>query len=533
MSERALDLMWALRVESGEKWGDVAAPFQMEDAEAIFSDEGPALHFLTRPRGGSKSTDLAAVMLAWLAVDAPPLSNGHVVASNTDQAAIVIDAAAAFVARTPELDGVIHVENERLIAENGAWVRVLPQSASGSWGLRDAHLLICDEFCQWDETRGAKRVWTAMRSTVQKVPGCRLILLSSSGEPSHWSHPIFERAQKSPAWHVNEVRGPVPWHRPEDIEALRQELLPSEFDRLVLNIWSESEDRAISPEDFDRAKQQWWASGAAPAGLKGGGVRIRERYGDTSYIVTVDIGIKNDATVIAVSHTEPIDPTDPRSASRLVVDHMDRWQGSKRHHVQIDAVTSRIVALSQEFNSAKVYVDPYQFVGGVQKLNRMGVRAEEWPFTASSVGQLATALVQAFHNGQIHVADYTTLETELLTVKLRESTPGVTRLFHDRDKHDDQAVVIGMAAHLLLGGATWGQGAAWMAAYKAKLQDQADHPEKYGAQGDPMQNFFASGGASFLARRQMACTDPRYFGSEAICVNCGVGQSDHLARRLA
>ena len=43
-------------------------------------------------------------------------------------------------------------------APNGAWFEVLAQSDSGAWGLRDAHLLICDEFCQWPDTRGARAV---------------------------------------------------------------------------------------------------------------------------------------------------------------------------------------------------------------------------------------------------------------------------------------------------------------------------------------------------------------------------------------
>ena len=80
----------ALRIEDGRPWGEAAAdwPIQVEDAEAVFSEERPNWHFLTRPRGGSKSTDMAAIALAWLTTDAPPMANGHIVAASTDQAAI-------------------------------------------------------------------------------------------------------------------------------------------------------------------------------------------------------------------------------------------------------------------------------------------------------------------------------------------------------------------------------------------------------------------------------------------------------------
>ncbi len=532
MSERALDLMYALRIEDGRTWGEAAAEFQIEDAEAIQSDERPHLHFITRPRGGSKSTDIAAIALSWLAVDAPPFANGHVVASNTEQAAIVIDAAAGFVARTPALHGNVVVENERIVASNGAWVRVLPQSDAGSWGLRDAHLLICDEFCQWSETRGAKRVWTAIRSTVQKVPGCRLLVITSAGEPSHWTHAIFEKALEDPHWRVSETHGPVPWQTPEDIEALRRDLSPSEFDRLVMNIWSESEDRAISPEDYARAKSPAWKSGAAPAGLKGGGWRMRNAYPGVSYTMTVDIGIRNDSTVLCVAHRERIDFENPNSPWCMIVDHIERWTGSKKHHVQLDDVVKRIIALTVEYNKARVYADPSQFMGYIQQLQKSGVKAEEFPFTTSSVGLVATSLVQAFHNGQIAVPHYPALEEELLRVKLRESTAGVTRLVHDTDAHDDQAVSIGMAAHFLIGGAPLGQGEVWMEAMRRKIEQNKEDAEKpTGGPTDQLQNFLRSGvpGAAYMVRR--TCVDPLYFGPERMCIHCGETPATHPRRQ--
>ena len=287
-----LDMMYALVLESGRRWGEIAADFQREDAAAIFSPDRPNLHFYTRPRGASKTTDLAGVALAWLATEAPPRARGVVVASNADQAALLIDAAAGFVARTPELNNYLVVENERILAPNGASVRVLPASDSGSWGLLNVHLLVADELAQWPETRGARRVWSAIRSTVQKTPGLRFIVLTSAGEPSHWSYSeVFKKARADPAmWRVHEVPGPVPWQDPADIAALQRELLPSEFDRLVLNRWSEAEDRAISPEDYDAAAVKAVRHGLAPAGLKGGGYPLHSpgRGSGTSSPATSD-----------------------------------------------------------------------------------------------------------------------------------------------------------------------------------------------------------------------------------------------------
>lgn len=481
MSDAALDLMYGLVLENGKHWGEVAADFQKDDAEAIFAPAQPHKHFITRPRGGSKTTDIGGAAISWLVADAPQRSRGYVVASNGEQAGILIDAAAGLVARTPELDGVLTLENERIVnPTSGAWVRVLNQSDSGAWGLRDAHLLILDEFAQWPETRGAKRVYTAVRSTVQKVPGCRLIILTSAGEPSHWCYEeVFLRAMDDPdGWRVSQAPGPVPWQDPIELEALRRELTPSQYERLVLNIWSEDEDRAVSPEDYELAAQDCRVIGGGRTTsmiLHGPKPGIR-------YIITVDIGTRSDATVMVVAHKEPVDPDDRFGPHRLVVDHLERWQGSKKEPVQLKAVEDWLVEVSMKYNRAAIHGDPDQFVGTLQNLNRRGVKAAEWIFSAKSVGQVATALVQTFRNGLIHVPRAKVLKDELLRVKLRESAPGVTRLDHERSGHDDQAVAIGMAAHILLGNTGWGAGAA----FKAFMKDQvAKREAAKGVAGSP------------------------------------------------
>lgn len=458
LQRAAVALMRALVLESGKRWGDVAAGFQREDAYAIFSPSGPNKHFLTRPRGGSKTSDIAAISIGWLVAEAPPRSHGYVVASNTTQAAEVIDAAGGFIVRTPELADYLTIESERIVAPSRASVSVIAMSESGAWGKRDAHLLVCDEFAQWPDTRGAKRVWTAIRSTVPKTPGCRLILLTSAGEPSHWSYPILQAAYTAPDdWHVHEVPGPVPWQSPEELAALERELLPSEYERLVLNRWSEAEDRAITPEDYEAAAQPSKHHGTAPPGVKGGGERLFHPRSGVRYVVTVDVGTRFDATVICVAHVEE----ESEGPSRVVVDHLERWQGSKRRHVDVDQVRDRVGDLAIEYNRARVYADPDQFVGSLQSLNRRGVRAQEWRFTATSVGLIATALTQTFRNRCISVPHTPALRTELLRVRLRESSPGVTRLDHERAGHDDQAVAIGMAAHLLLGKTGFGSAKAF------------------------------------------------------------------------
>jgi hypothetical protein len=305
--------------------------------------------------------------------------------------------------------------------------------------------------------------------------------------------------------------GPVPWQNPEDIEGLRRDLLPSEFDRLVLNIWSESESRAIAPEDYEIAAQDPIMREPPPSGLQGGTHRLRN-YGPHQYIITVDVGIKNDATVILVAHREQ---KSENNEARMVVDHIDRWAGRRLRHVQVEEVIERVTMLASEYH-ANVHADPHQFAGGIQELNRRGISAEEWVFSAQSVGQLAGALVRAFKNAAILLPDYEELREELLSVRLQENSNNVARLVHDSSGHDDQAVAIGMAAAILLDAPRWSQAHAFMEFWKT----ESEKPSVPHVQPSIIDRL------KYDSVSPIVCYTPRY-GPEGTCLHCNKSPLDH------
>ena len=533
MGNKALAMMCALRIEDGREWGEAASDFQLEDARAIFSDEPPHKHFLTRPRGGSKTTDLAGVAIAWLVAEAPPFANGAVIANNAKQAGYLMDAAAAFQANTPELGDAIVVENLKIVGPNGAWVEVLSQSASGAWGMRQTHLLVCDEFCQWDETPGARRVWTAIRSTVPKVKGCKLVILSSAGEPSHWSYTeVYEKNIGRPDWHFHAVPGLVPWMEEAEIESARYDLTPSQFQRLMMNEWSQDEDSAIFEEDYEAAARKAHFH-ASTQGLRygkyGSGYSLGLPQPGQRYIFTVDVGISQDAAVIAIAHKEPLKEGGPRlGPQRVVIDHLERWVGSKAYPILVSDIEDYIVENAPVWNGAFVYADPSQFRGNIQNMNLRGVHAREWPFTATTVGHVASALVQTFRNRQIWVPDNPVLKDELLKVKLRSATAGVTRLDHVNGGHDDQAVCIGMACRILIGDGA-GVGGAWIEHMKRVNAERLADPHPEEALPTP-KDYIARSALPDTPRR---CVAHRYFGPERRCGLCGLTPEQVAERDLA
>jgi hypothetical protein len=119
--------------------------------------------------------------------------------------------------------------------------------------------------------------------------------------------------------------------------------------------------------------------------------------------------------------------------------------------VRLDDVENLIADLAGRYRG-RVHVDPWQAAGLVQRLQQRGVAAQEFPFTTQSVGRLAHAIYTLLRSHRIALPDDEDLREELLGVRLRENQPGQYRLDHESGRHDDQAVTVALAAHLVLSG---------------------------------------------------------------------------------
>lgn len=427
----ALALLASLVLEDGRRWGAAAAPWQWEDARAFLEPgAGPRLHFLTRPRGGSKTSDTAGYALAALATQLPGGAQGYAVAADGDQAALLVDAAAGFVMRTPGLASLVSVERRRITAPSGASVNVLPADGASAFGLLP-HVLFVDELAQWKSTREPRRVWEAVVSAVPKVPGCRLVVLTSAGDPAHWSAKVLEGAQGSRAWRVHEVPGPVPWISSNALDEQRRLLTDSQFARLHMNEWTAPEDRLATLDDVRACI---------------GGERERAPVPGVRYVAGLDLGVKSDRTVLAVCHAV-------RDGERttVVLDRMQCWEPRPGAPVSLGEVEAAVLQCWRSYR-ARVVVDPWQALAMIERLRRAGVRISEFTFSSGSVGRLASVLYRLIRDRALVLPDDEALIDELAHVRLVESTPGVVRLDHDPDRHDDRAIALALAAHALLEG---------------------------------------------------------------------------------
>ncbi len=127
----ALELLAGLVSEDGRRWGEAAHGFQWEDAAAILQPHGQRrYHYLTRPRGASKTSDLAGIAVAALLEQLPRSSRSYGLAADRDQGALLVDSVAGFVDRTPGLPGALKVTSWQITASRR--VRPSPPASSSS-----------------------------------------------------------------------------------------------------------------------------------------------------------------------------------------------------------------------------------------------------------------------------------------------------------------------------------------------------------------------------------------------------------------
>jgi phage terminase large subunit-like protein len=434
VNSEALELLGALVLENGARFGEVAQPFQWEMANWLFDVDSEPSRWESRPRGGSKTTDEAGISMVAMLRTLPQGTRSYAVAVDRDQGRLIADAAAGFVARTPALASAITVDNYKITAGSGCVLEILAADAASTWGLKPA-LLIADEFCQWPSTVNGKGMWQALVSAMGKIRGAKLLCTSTSGDPSHWSHKVYETALKSKRWSVQEVPGPLPWVEEAFLDEQRGILPDSVFRRLHLNQWAAAEDRLTNLEDL-RACVMFTGSLVPQSAHR--------------YVMGIDLGIKHDRTVAAVCHKERVtDPDGFRHGYRLVLDHMEVWHGAPTRPVDLMAVEEWIGTTARRYK-AHVIVDPYQAIAMAQRLRSVGVTIDEFAFSQQSVGRLAVTLHTAIRDRRLALPDDAELLNELANVRLRETSPNVYRLDHDPDRHDDRAIALALCAVNLL-----------------------------------------------------------------------------------
>ena len=340
--ELELAVLRTLRLEDGRSWGEAATEWQIADAEA--NSRPTAQRFITSP--------VRAVLRrrrTWRPFSIIALAKLHhaklyALAADRDQGALLVDAVAGFVYRTPSLRD--HSTSKHSASSAGTraarWMSSLPTRLGlGAFG---------PTWSSWMSSHRGLRQRRLGDSgsgvlSLPKMPGCKLIVLTTAGDPAHFSKRILDHAKNDELWRVQEVAGPVPWLSSELLEEQRRRLPESSFRRLFLNDWTAAKDRLATPDT------------AACTTLDG---PLQPEAG-RPYAIGVDLGIRRDRTVAAVCTPRGPQPT-------IVLDRMQVWAPTKRQPVRLSTVESWLHEAARAFSGARLMMNPWQAVGMAQRL---------------------------------------------------------------------------------------------------------------------------------------------------------------------
>jgi hypothetical protein len=422
----AIEIVKSLVLEDGQKWGQLAREFQLADAEAILGDNGKPYNFLTRGKGASKTTDIAAIATALLLM-AEARTQSYWIAVDRDQGKLAVESIRGFVDRTSGLSEALLVTADSAEAvSSGARLTVMASDAPSSHGWRPAALYV-DEMCRWPDTAGPQELWDSISAGAAKRSDSRMIVLTSAGDPSHWSGRVIDHARKSKLWRVAEVPGVCPWLDPERVEEQRQRLMPSTFRQLFLNEWCSGEDKLASREDIE-----------ACAVLDG---PLEPNTRQFRYCLALDVGLTRDRTAVTVCHRE--------GDRTIVLDRLAVWAGSHESPVLLQEVEDWIVKAATNYR-CRCICDPYQAVGLMQRLTSHRLAAEKFTFSQSSVGRLASTLFRLIRDKDLRLPRDAELIDELAHVRLHETSPGTYRMDASSGHFDDRVLSLAMSAYTLL-----------------------------------------------------------------------------------
>ena len=456
-----------------KRFGPNLDDWQREDFEAIDSGlrrvvgqpvENPTLRAMfIRPRGHSKTSD-QAVSASWLLFASRRKLNGIAAAADKDQAALLLNSIDSLCRLNPWLGSILEVGRDRVVNKrSGSVLTAITSDAASSFG----HLIdfcVLDEITHW---RG-RELFDSLLSAAAKRANCLVLGIANAGFRESWSGKVVDQIRTDSAWLFRELNGPkASWITPERLEEQRRLLPPKTFARLWENCWSDGSGDALDGADIQAAV------------TLSGPCNYPER--GWAYVAGLDIGLKRDATALAVvaKHTgfmerhvrkprklvgafgamadlgfidapqDEVKYTRHAGSGQLKLVELHVWKPSEGR-VELDAIEHVIRDVHRRYNLTRMAFDPYQAEYLGQRLGKAGVYCESMPFTPSTLQSMASGLLTAFRERQLSLYDHPELIADLKAMRITEKANGAYRLEmargnEDGTSHGDAATALAIA----------------------------------------------------------------------------------------
>ena len=415
------------------RYGEIENDFQKKDNDAaeeglkvcsgrsISTNAGMRLYF-ERPRGHSKTTDLA-VMVVWAMAFATRPIKGYAFAADQDQAKLLKNAVEVILRLNPWLGQILETNNN--VVKNtakghpgqGATLEISTSDVASSYGILP-DFIICDEVTHWE---GDGSLWHSIISSAAKRESCLLVCISNAGFCDSWAWAVREAARTSEDWYFSRLDGPQASWITEKTLAEQRRMLPGKaFDRLWLNIWSTAGGDALPPELIERA----FHPELSP--MSGS----EENW---SYVAGVDLSKTRDNSAICVLAV----PSDG-AAGRIRLAYTKVWRpmGGK---IDMLEVQRTILSLDKTYGLEFVAFDGYETEHLAQTLEadtdhlsrniRRTYGSEPWmrtiPPTPANIRQQATLTIEGFNDNRFEFYECEDLRRDLLKLRAEEKSYGI------------------------------------------------------------------------------------------------------------
>lgn len=381
--------------------------------------------WLERPRGHSKTLDLAVMILWALFASRRPLA-GYAAAADKDQARLLRDAIGRLLYVNPWLSQVIEVQNYRVINKHtDSWLEILSSDAPTSYGIL-ADFIICDEVAHWQK----RDLWDSLLSSAAKRKHCQLVVITNAGFEQSWQWNTREAIRTNPSWHFSRLEGPVASWIDEQQLREQEALLPSAaFRRLWHNEWSDSGGDALSRDLIDAAFNDKLRPMPRP----------QPGY---EFLAGLDLGISRDASALVVLGVRRASRQehDIRQHGRIRLVHAQAWRATPKHKVNLQNIEDTLLALHDKYQFKEIAFDPWQAEHLSQRLRLSRVPMTELTQTGQNLQRIASATLEAFNDRRLDLYPQEELHRDLTRLRVEERAYGF-RLVSPRDAmgHGDLA----------------------------------------------------------------------------------------------
>ena len=369
-----------------------------------------------------KSTIASAVALYSLFTE----MNGEVygVAGDKDQAKIIFQMTKRAIERNPILyDSVKVYKDEIVVPSTNSIYKVLSADAPTAHGLNPS-CIVFDEL--WNQPN--RDLYDALtQSPVRKEP-LTLVVTYAGTDQTSLLYELYQTGMQKrddKMYFFWSEKNLANWVTEEYLKQQRMRLPAGVYQRLHENKWVQGENAFITRAEVEACKDY-----SLKPQLSG--------KDNVKYYLAVDLGLVRDRTVLTICHKDKND-------NLIYLDYIKTYQGNKNNPVLISDIENDIIWANNNFNIRKNIFDIWQMKSSAQRLQKNGIKVEEFTFTSSTIQKLSQNLYYIFHNGLIRIFPYKLLEEELLSLNAEEKSYG-WRIDHKSGGFSDHVISLGMSS---------------------------------------------------------------------------------------